>query len=242
MTRLEVLKDEKEQIKGLRCLSFGLIDKCIEWYDKEIEAIVIHGADNKFYGQQADDPYQTDMDEAWEQAKSELMQIYMSLSEEKKQAIDVLMAQNCDQCEVGNPCLYCEHEFKAKADRNEFYNWDAPIRHKADGEYISKGKMLMFLNDMRFGIAPDETVADDDERREREAQVDVLDDLMEVVEQMPIVAIPSAEPKTGHCEDCKHFRKLPYHADTLGKCIHHWGFCPKGDWYCADFEPQERSE
>ena len=53
MTRLEVLKAEKEQIKSLHCLSFGLIDKCIEWYDKEIEAIVIHGADNKFYGQQA---------------------------------------------------------------------------------------------------------------------------------------------------------------------------------------------
>jgi hypothetical protein len=47
------------------------------------------------------------------------------------------------------------------------------------------------------------------------------------------------EPKTGHCKDCKHFRKLPYHADALGKCIHHGGFCPKGDWYCADFEPQE---
>lgn len=57
MTRLEVLKAEKEQIKGLRCLSFGLIDKCIEWYDKEIEAIVIHGADNKFYGQQADEEH-----------------------------------------------------------------------------------------------------------------------------------------------------------------------------------------
>ena len=71
MTRLEVLKAEKEQIKGLHCLSFGLIDDCIEWYDKEIEAIVIHGADNKFYGQQADDPYQTDMDEAWEQAKAQ---------------------------------------------------------------------------------------------------------------------------------------------------------------------------
>ena len=48
--------------------------------------------------------------------------------------------------------------------------------------------------------------------------------------------------RTGHCKECKHFRKLPYHADTLGKCIHHTGFCPKGDWYCADFEPQERNE
>ena len=54
--------------------------------------------------------------------------------------------------------------------------------------------------------------------------------------------IPKASVKpqgTGHCEDCKHFRKLPYHADTLGKCVHHGGFCPKGDWYCADYEPQE---
>lgn len=50
------------------------------------------------------------------------------------------------------------------------------------------------------------------------------------------------EPKTGHCKDCKHFRKLPYHADTLGKCFNHTGFCPNGDWYCADFEPQESEE
>lgn len=81
-------------------------------------------------------------------------------------AIKALQEQNCDQCEVGNPCLYCEYEFKAQA----------------DGEYISKGKMLMFLNDMRFGIAPDETVADDDERREREAQVDVLDKIRAEIE------------------------------------------------------------
>lgn len=44
------------------------------------------------------------------------------------------------------------------------------------------------------------------------------------------------ESKTKRCEDCKHFRKLPYHANTLEKCVHHTGFCPKGDWYCADFE------
>ena len=82
------------------------------------------------------------------------MQIYGSLSEEKKRALDVLMTQNCDQCEVGNPCLYCEHEFKAQADRNEFYNWDAPIRHKADGEYISKSDMIDWLKDIRSRIKP----------------------------------------------------------------------------------------
>ena len=50
------------------------------------------------------------------------------------------------------------------------------------------------------------------------------------------------EPPTGRCEDCKHFRKLPYHTDILGKCIHHARFCPKGDWYCADYEPQESED
>ena len=29
-----------------------------------------------------------------------------------------------------------------QADRNEFYNWDAPIRHKADGEYILKSEAI----------------------------------------------------------------------------------------------------
>lgn len=52
-----------------------------------------------------------------------------------------------------------------------------------------------------------------------------------------IKALPSAE-KTGRCKDCKHFRVIPYHTDI---CIQHTGLCPKGDWYCADFEPQERS-
>ena len=47
---------------------------------------------------------------------------------------------------------------------------------------------------------------------------------------------------TGHCEDCKHFRKLPLRTDTVGKCIQHWGVCPSCDWYCADFEPQESEE
>ncbi len=56
-----------------------------------------------------------------------------------------------------------------------------------------------------------------------------------------LATLPSVKPQepTGHCEDCKHFCKLPYHADTLGKCVHHTGFYPKGDWYCADYEPQE---
>ena len=50
------------------------------------------------------------------------------------------------------------------------------------------------------------------------------------------------QPKTGHCEECKHFRKFPHHAGTLGRCIQHTRLCTKSDWYCADYEPQERGE
>jgi hypothetical protein len=79
----------------------------------------------------------------------------------------------------------------------------------------------------------------------RQSVIDVIEreqfkgDALSEIEKLPSV---KPQEKTGHCEDCKYFRKLPYHADTLGKCVNHWGFCPKGDWYCADFEPQERSE
>lgn len=39
LTRLEKLKAEKEIIQNMKCLSFDLREKCIEWYDKEIECI-----------------------------------------------------------------------------------------------------------------------------------------------------------------------------------------------------------
>ena len=81
-----------------------------------------------------------------------------------------------------------------------------------------------------------------DEKAKRIKNADTLNGLAGAVGIL--FDLPSVIPqqRIGHCEDCKHFHKLPYHADTLGKCIHHGGFCPKGDWYCADFEPQERSE
>ena len=40
-------------------------------------------------------------------------------------------------------------------------------------------RLYSWLNDMRLGIAPDETVTDIDERNERIAQTDLLDDIME---------------------------------------------------------------
>ena len=48
--------------------------------------------------------------------------------------------------------------------------------------------------------------------------------------------VMDALEQTGHCKDCKSFREIPYHIDI---CNQHTELCPKGDWYCADFEPQE---
>ena len=49
MTRLDILKKERDQIKDMQCLSFALMDDCKEWYDREIEAIEVYGAPNKEY-------------------------------------------------------------------------------------------------------------------------------------------------------------------------------------------------
>lgn len=40
-------------------------------------------------------------------------------------------------------------------------------------------RLYSWLNDMRLGIAPDETVDDIDERHCRESQTDILDEIME---------------------------------------------------------------
>ena len=54
-TRLEILKKEREQIKGMHCLAFRLIDKCLEWYDSEIAAIEEYGSSNPEYEVSEDD-------------------------------------------------------------------------------------------------------------------------------------------------------------------------------------------
>jgi hypothetical protein len=48
-TRLDKLKEEKEQINNMKCLSFDLIEKCNEWYDHEIECIEKYGSANPTY-------------------------------------------------------------------------------------------------------------------------------------------------------------------------------------------------
>lgn len=46
MNRLEKLKQEKEQISQMECLSYALMEKCKEWYDQEIECIEVYGSEN----------------------------------------------------------------------------------------------------------------------------------------------------------------------------------------------------
>ena len=46
MTRLEKLKEEKKMIKNMKCLAFSLMEKCEEWYDKEIACIEVYGDEN----------------------------------------------------------------------------------------------------------------------------------------------------------------------------------------------------
>ena len=47
MTRLELLKKEAEQIKNMKCLCFDVMDKALEWYRTEIDAIEVYGAPNR---------------------------------------------------------------------------------------------------------------------------------------------------------------------------------------------------
>ena len=46
MTRLDKLKEEKEQISKMQCLAFSLMEKCQEWYQKEIDCIEVYGDEN----------------------------------------------------------------------------------------------------------------------------------------------------------------------------------------------------
>ena len=59
---------------------------------------------------------------------------------------------------------------------------DRPIMHYE----VLWDKLYNWLNDMRFSIAPDETVTDAIERNDRLTRVDLLDEIMEwMVDQVP---------------------------------------------------------
>ena len=43
--------------------------------------------------------------------------------------------------------------------------------------------LYLWLNDLRFSMAPDETVMDQEERKKRLIQIDLIDEIMEVMEE-----------------------------------------------------------
>jgi len=178
MKRLDILKAEKEKIKEMRCLSFSLIDKCIEWYDREIEAIEVHGAANDDYKDvaQADEVCDNDCEHCiW--------------TECPKDGDDYKYIK-----EISKPTGI---EFDEEQEQIDFVQPHKTIPCKikvADGDLISKSKLVMYLNDWRFGVAPDETT-NPNVRYKRQVTVDVIDEFMKIVEELPSVAIPSAEPQ-----------------------------------------------
>lgn len=115
-----------------------------------------------------------------EEAKSELMQLYGSLSEEKKQALDVVMAQAEKTCDI-EKSNFDVRQYKLDTDTAYECGYNAGLQAQADGEYISKSDVLDLIEDMtdQFGV---------EHRVITEGMISLL----------PSVAIPSAEPKTGH--------------------------------------------
>lgn len=87
-------------------------------------------------------------------------------------------------------------------------------------------RLYSWLNDMRLGIAPDETVTDIDERNVRTAQVDLLDEIMEWM----------VEPQESDhkCHTCKHYMS----GEKDGSC---GSYICKGysNWESEDKESEE---
>lgn len=110
-----------------------------------------------------------------ERAKSELEQLYMSLSEEKKKALDVAF-KAMEQADGEKTCGTCRNEDTyhcAECENKSDYE-----QSQADGEYISKSDVLDLIEDMtdQFGV---------EHRVITEGMISLL----------PSVDIPPAEPR-----------------------------------------------
>ena len=78
----------------------------------------------------------------------------------------------CQDCENYNRCAYY---YKRKE-----FSYICKYFHLPDNKYkMICDRLYSWLNDMRYAIAPDENVTDDDERHDRLLQIDLIDELME---------------------------------------------------------------
>lgn len=125
-----------------------------------------------------------------EQAKSELMQLYGSLSEEKKKALDVLMAQAEKTCDI-EKSNFDVRQYKLDTDTAYECGYNAGLQAQADGEYIDR-KVLDECKELMTDINGETVYAV----------------RMEDIRQLPSVDIPN---KTGRWidqdEGAKHSRE-----------------------------------
>lgn len=93
--------------------------------------------------------------------------------------------KNLPKDSVGYNVTLLEKEYydtALKALSNSKKPEDKPIMHYEE----LWDRLYNWLNDMRFSIAPDETVTDANERNDRLTRVDLLDEIMEwMVDQVP---------------------------------------------------------
>lgn len=164
-----------------------------------------------------------------ERAKSELMQLYGSLSEEKKQALDVLMAQAEKTCDL-EKSNFDVRQYKLDTDTAYECGYNAGLQAQADGEYISRQAVLETLDDMDNVLDEDRTI---------ENYKELLKECYEV--------LPSVKPqeKTGHWKEPRN----PYdidgtyycYCDNCGGDAHEMtDFCPNCG--CRMVEEQESEE
>lgn len=118
-----------------------------------------------------------------EEAKSELMQLYGSLSEEKKKALDVLMAQAEKTCDI-EKSNFDVRQYKLDTDTAYECGYNAGLQAQADGEYIRRSDVIKAVD--KHTIDTSEIVLDED--------------ITVILEELPSVAIPSVKPQEP-CED-----------------------------------------
>lgn len=173
-----------------------------------------------------------------ERARSELEQLYMSLSEEKKKALDVAfkaMEQSMPtmvypqvdgitptvvaQADGEKTCGTCRNEDTyhcAECENKSDYE-----QAQADGEYILKSEAIRVAS----GYCHPSNIAKE-------------------LKKLPSVAIPSAEPNTGHwiiIDDCEKFIAKCSECGQIedSRMIGKYAYCHCG---ARMVEPQERSE
>lgn len=125
-------------------------------------------------------------------------------------------------CGIEKKCGKCDLVMPSKEPILEAYK----MAIKALEQEPKWDKLYSWLNDMRLGIAPDETVTDIDERNARIAQTDILDEIMERLTSL------NPQPEIIRCKDCKFTDGERPIDDGRYWCVLHGSFM----YFCSDAE------